>query len=47
MFGFILKETNSSKLKIRKMKIIKNNVLVLEIDNYGILKKKNFIIKMI
>ena len=30
------------------MKIFKNDVLVLEIDNYGILKKKkNFIIKMI
>ena len=29
------------------MKIYKNDVLVLEIDNYGILKKKNFIIKMI
>ena len=24
------------------MKIFKNNVLVLEIDNYGILKKKDF-----
>ncbi len=24
------------------MKIFKNDVLVLEIDNYGILKKKNF-----
>ena len=24
------------------MKIFKNNVLVLELDNYGILKKKNF-----
>ena len=24
------------------MKILKNNVLVLEIDNYGILKKKKF-----
>ena len=24
------------------MKIFKNNVLVLEIDNYGILKKKEF-----
>ena len=28
------------------MKIYKNNVLVLEIDNMGFLKKKNFIIKM-
>ena len=26
----------------KKMKISKNNVLVLEIDNYGILKKKEF-----
>ena len=24
------------------MKIFKNDILVLEIDNYGILKKKNF-----
>ena len=24
------------------MKIFKNNILVLEIDNFGILKKKNF-----
>ena len=33
----------SSKLKnFGKMKIYENNVLVLEIDNYGLLKKKEF-----
>jgi outer membrane protein assembly factor BamE (lipoprotein component of BamABCDE complex) len=42
------KQTQSEFKNLGKMKIYKNNVLVLEIDNYGILKKvKNFIIKMI
>ena len=46
MYGFILRlKTNSIKLRnLGRMKIFKNNVLVLEIDNYGIIKKKNFII---
>jgi outer membrane protein assembly factor BamE (lipoprotein component of BamABCDE complex) len=41
------KQTQSKLTNLGKMKIYKNDVLVLEIDNYGILKKKNFIIKMI
>jgi len=36
------KQTQSSAIKLGKMKIFKNNVLVLEINNYGILKKKEF-----
>ena len=36
------KQTQSKLTNPRKMKIYKNDVLVLEIDNYGILKKKNF-----
>ena len=36
------KQTQSELKKLGKMKIHKNDVLVLEIDNYGILKKKNF-----
>ena len=36
------KQTQSQLRNLGKMKISKNNVLVLEIDNYGILKKKNF-----
>ena len=36
------KQTQSSIRKLGKMKIFKNDVLVLEIDNYGILKKKIF-----
>ena len=35
-------QTQSSIRNLGKMKIFKNNVLVLELDNYGILKKKNF-----
>ena len=44
MYGFILKENkHNQKLKnLGKMKIYKNDVLVLEIDDYGILKKKDF-----
>ena len=36
------KQTQSKLTNLGKMKIHKNDVLVLEIDNYGILKKKNF-----
>ena len=36
------KQTQSKFKNLGKMKIFKNDVLVLEIDNYGILKKKNF-----
>ena len=40
---YIERKQTQSKLKnLGKMKIFKNNVLVLEIDNYGILKKKKF-----
>tara|TARA_B100001109_G_scaffold233180_1_gene211418 strand:+ start:460 stop:786 length:327 start_codon:yes stop_codon:yes gene_type:complete len=34
------KQTQSKLKKLGKMVIFKNDVLVLEIDNYGILKKK-------
>ena len=36
------KQTQSKISNLGKMKIFKNDVLVLEIDNYGILKKKEF-----
>jgi len=36
------KQTQSNIKNLGKMKIYKNDVLVLEIDNYGILKKKEF-----
>ena len=36
------KQTQSQLKNLGKMKIYKNDILVLEIDNYGILKKKNF-----
>ncbi len=40
---YIERKQTQSKLKnLGKMKIFKNNVLVLEIDKYGILKKKEF-----
>ena len=40
---YIERKSTQSELKnIAKMKIFKNDVLVLEIDNYGILKKKEF-----
>ena len=35
-------QTQSKFKKLGKMKIFKNDILVLEIDNYGILKKKEF-----
>ena len=36
------KKTQSQLRNLGKMKIYKNDVLVLEIDNFGILKKKDF-----
>ena len=40
---YIERKQTQSKLKnLGRMKIYKNNVLVLEIDNYGLLKKKDF-----
>jgi outer membrane protein assembly factor BamE (lipoprotein component of BamABCDE complex) len=36
------KQTQSKIRNLGKMKIFKNDVLVLEIDNYGILKSKEF-----
>jgi outer membrane protein assembly factor BamE (lipoprotein component of BamABCDE complex) len=36
------KQTQSELKNLGRMKIYKNDVLVLEIDNYGILKKKDF-----
>ena len=36
------KQTQSNLKNLGKMKILENNVLVLEIDNYGLLKKKEF-----
>ena len=36
------KQTQSALRNLGRMKIYKNDVLVLEIDNYGILKKKEF-----
>ena len=36
------KKTQSELKNLGKMKIFKNDVLVLEIDNYGILKEKQF-----
>ena len=36
------KQTQSEIKNLGRMKIFKNDVLVLEIDNYGLLKKKEF-----
>ncbi|MDC2980579.1 outer membrane protein assembly factor BamE, partial [Candidatus Pelagibacter sp.] len=36
------KQTQSKLRNLGRMKIFKNDVLVIEIDNYGILKKKEF-----
>ena len=36
------KQTQSSIKNLGQMKILKNDVLVLELDDYGILKKKDF-----
>ena len=37
------KQTQSRLRNLGRMKIFKNDILVIEIDNYGILKKKNFL----
>ena len=43
IFTYLERKTSSSKLtKLGKKKLIKNDVLVLEIDNTGILLSKNF-----
>ena len=40
---YIERKQTQSKLKnLGRMKIYENNILVLEIDKYGLLKKKNF-----
>ncbi len=39
------KQTQSELKKFGKMKILKNNVLVLDINNLGILEKKKFYTK--
>ena len=40
---YIERKQTQSKLKyLGKMKIFKNDILVLEMDKYGILKKKDF-----
>ena len=36
------RQTQSELKNLGRMKVYKNDVLVLEIDNYGILKKKDF-----
>ena len=36
------KQTQSKLSNLGRMKIFKNDVLVLELDNYGVLKKKEF-----
>ena len=36
------KQTQSKLINLGKMKILKNHILVLEINNYGVLKKKDF-----
>ena len=36
------KQTNSKLMNLGKMKVYKNDVLVLQLDEYGILKKKTF-----
>ncbi len=36
------KQTQSELKNLGRMKIYKNDILVLEIDNYGVLKKKEF-----
>ena len=37
------KQTQSNIKNLGKMKIYKNDILVLEIDNYGVLNKKEFL----
>jgi outer membrane protein assembly factor BamE (lipoprotein component of BamABCDE complex) len=47
VYIYIERKTSSKLVKLGKKKLIKNDVLVLEIDNKGILLAKNFTIKMI
>ena len=43
LFIYIERKQTQSRLKnLGQMKIFKNDVLVVELDNYGILKKKEF-----
>ena len=42
LFFIERKITNTSTLKLSKLIILTNNVLVVELDSYGILKKKDF-----
>ena len=42
LFFIERKETNGSIFKLGKKNTIVNNVLVVELNNYGILSKKNF-----
>ena len=43
LFIYIERKQTQSRLKnLGKMKIFKNDVLVVELDNFGILKKKEF-----
>ena len=39
------KQTQSKLVRLGKMKISKNDILILEIDDYGILKKKKLLYK--
>ena len=36
------KQTQSNLKKLGRMKIYKNDILIIEIDKYGVLKKKQF-----
>ena len=42
LFFIERKITNTSTLKLSRQIILTNNVLVVELDSYGILKKKDF-----
>ena len=43
VYIYIERKTSSTKItKLGKKKLLANNILVLEIDKYGLLKKKNF-----
>ena len=39
------KETKTSMVTLGRRKLVLNNVLVLEINDYGILQKKEFVLK--
>ena len=46
MWIYIERNTSSSRLiKLGKKKLLTNNILILELDNKGILVKKNFLTK--